>query len=213
MAADAIPRDNGFHPDLRKTARFVPRSAVTSRSLPVIRALEPLAFRGRKDVEALTLASGGHVRLHRPPGSDERLREEQTADVGPAPAMLWIHGGGYVAGRTQQDDQACGQFSRALGITVAAPSYRRAPEHPYPAALQDLYAALKWLVSLPAVDSRRVAIGVKARAAAWLPRWRSWSATEARSPRSTAFELSDARRPDRVKPGRRAQLSAVERTQ
>ncbi len=148
MAADAIPRDNGFHPDLRKTARFLPRAAVTSRSLPVIRALEPLAFRGRKDVEALTLASGGHVRLHRPPG-----------DVGPAPAMLWIHGGGYVAGRTQQDDQACGQFSRALGITVAGPSYRRAPEHPYPAALQDLYAALKWLVSLPSVDSRRVAIG------------------------------------------------------
>ena len=45
------------------------------------------------------------------------------------------------------------------GITVASPSYRRAPEHPYPAALEDLYAALKWLVSLPSVDSERVAIG------------------------------------------------------
>jgi acetyl esterase/lipase len=113
-----------------------------------MRVLESLVFRGRKDVEALTLTSGGHVRLHRPPG-----------DVGPAPAMLWIHGGGYVAGRPQQDDQACGQFSRTLGITVASPSYRRAPEHPYPAALEDLYAALKWLVSLPSVDSGRVAIG------------------------------------------------------
>ena len=148
MAADAVPRDNGFHPDLRKTARFLPRVLVTPGLLPVMRALESLVFRGRKDVEALTLTSGGHVRLHRPPG-----------DVGPAPAMLWIHGGGYVAGRPQQDDQACGQFSRTLGITVASPSYRRAPEHPYPAALEDLYAALKWLVSLPSVDSERVAIG------------------------------------------------------
>jgi acetyl esterase/lipase len=113
-----------------------------------MRVVESLVFRGAKDVEALTLTSGGHVRLHRPPG-----------DVGPAPAMLWIHGGGYVAGRSQQDDQACRQFSRTLGITVASPSYRRAPEHPYPAALEDLYAALKWLVSLPSVDSRRVAIG------------------------------------------------------
>lgn len=148
MAADAVPRENGFHPDLRKTARFLPRVLVTPGLLPVMRALESLVFRGRKDVEALTLTSGGHVRLHRPPG-----------DVGPAPAMLWIHGGGYVAGRPQQDDQACGQFSRTLGITVASPSYRRAPEHPYPAALEDLYAALKWLVSLPSVDSGRVAIG------------------------------------------------------
>jgi acetyl esterase/lipase len=148
VAADAIPRDNDFHPDLRRTARFLPRTLVTSGSLPVMRALESLAFRGAKDVEALTLTSGGHVRLHRPPG-----------DVGPTPAMLWIHGGGFVAGNPQQVDQACAQFSRTLGITVAAPSYRRAPEHPYPAALQDLYAALKWLVALPSVDSRRVAIG------------------------------------------------------
>jgi acetyl esterase/lipase len=148
VAADAVPRDNGFHPDLRKTARFLPRVLVTPGLLPVMRALESLVFRGRKDVEALTLTSGGQVRLHRPPG-----------DVGPAPAMLWIHAGGYVAGRPQQDDPACGQFSRTLGITVASPSYRRAPEHPYPAALEDLYAALKWLVSLPSVDSERVAIG------------------------------------------------------
>ena len=51
---------------------------MTPGLLPVMRALESLVFRGRKDVEALTLTSGGHVRLHRPPG-----------DVGPAPAMLW----------------------------------------------------------------------------------------------------------------------------
>jgi len=182
-----MPDDNGIHPDLRKTARFLPRAPVTSRSLPVIRVLESLAFRGAKDVEVLMLPSGGQVRLNRPPGSDERLREEQTAAVGPTPAMLWMHGGGYVMGTPAQDDHACARFSRKLGITVAAPKYRRAPEHPYPAALEDLYAALAWLVSLPSVDSRRVAIGGESGAVAWLPHWRSWCATEARSRLSYSF--------------------------
>lgn len=141
-----MARDNGFHPDLRRTARFLPRTLATSRTLPVMRAVESLTFRGNKSVEVLTLASGSYVRLHRPKA------------VGPTPAMLWIHGGGYVVGTPQQGDRPCRLFARTLGITVAAPAYRRAPEHPYPAALEDLYAALKWLVSLPSVDSSRVAI-------------------------------------------------------
>lgn len=142
-----MPRDDGFHPELRNIARFLPRTLITPRSLPVTRALQSLAFRGAKDVEAVTLTSGGHVRLHKPPG-----------DVAPTPAMLWMHAGGYMAGTPRQGDQACRLYSRTLGITVAAPSYRLAPEHPYPAALEDVYAALKWLVSLPFVDPQRVAI-------------------------------------------------------
>ena len=42
-----------------------------------------------------------------------------------------------MAGNPRQSDPLCGRFSRTLGITVAAPSYRLAPEHPYPAALDD----------------------------------------------------------------------------
>jgi acetyl esterase/lipase len=142
-----MPRDNGFHPELRRMARFLPRTGVTPRTLKVMRALEWLPIGVYKDVEALTLTSGRHVRLHRPPGND----------ASPA-ALLWIHGGGYVVGRPQHSDEFCRRLSRKLGITVAAPSYRLAPEHPYPAALEDLYAALKWLVSLPSVDPSRVAI-------------------------------------------------------
>jgi acetyl esterase/lipase len=63
-----------------------------------------------------------------------------------------------VIGRPQQSDDFCQRLSRRLGITVAVPSYRLAPEHPYPAALEDLYAALRWLVSLPAVDPSKVVI-------------------------------------------------------
>jgi acetyl esterase/lipase len=106
--------------------------------------------RGRShgDVEVLTLSSGVGVRLHRPTGVSQ-----------PAPALLWIHGGGYVMGSAQQDDRLCRRFARELGITVAAVDYRLAPEHPYPASLEDCYSALTWLAALPAVDPARVAIG------------------------------------------------------
>jgi acetyl esterase/lipase len=99
------------------------------------------------DVESITLDSGVGVRLFRPVGVTE-----------PGPALLWIHGGGYVLGTAQIDDGLCRRFSRRLGITVASVDYRLAPEHPYPIPLEDCYAALTWLAGLPAVQQDRVAI-------------------------------------------------------
>lgn len=46
-----------------------------------------------------------------------------------------------------------------LGVTVAAVEYRLAPEHPYPASLEDCYAVLTWLAGPPAVDPNRIAVG------------------------------------------------------
>jgi acetyl esterase/lipase len=139
-----------FHPDLRRIARLAPRGLVGPRTLRLVRALTPVVLRGsiRDGVEALTLGSGVGVRVHRPIGVSQ-----------PAPALLWIHGGGYVVGNAQQDDRLCRRFSRELGITVASVDYRLAPEHPYPAPLEDCYSALTWLARLPAVDPARVAIG------------------------------------------------------
>lgn len=138
-----------FHPEIRRAARLVPRTLVTPTSVPLIRAATKVLLRNASaDVEDLTLASGVGVRLHRPPGV-----------TGVAPALLWIHGGGYVIGTPNQDDALLRRFARALGVTIAAVRYRLAPEHPYPAGLDDCYAALTWLASLPAVDAGRVAIG------------------------------------------------------
>ncbi len=138
-----------FHPDLRKVARIAPQSLINRRSLRLIRTLSTAIQRKPSpDVEALTLGSGVGVRLHRPAGVEQ-----------PGPALLWIHGGGYVIGTAQQDDDVCRRFARELGVTVAAVDYRLAPEHPYPAPLEDCYSALTWLAKLPAVDPARLAIG------------------------------------------------------
>jgi acetyl esterase/lipase len=138
-----------FHPDLARTARFVPRGMISPRTLPLFRGVDRLMGRhAPTDVEVLTTTSGAHVRLHRPPG---------TTDAGPG--LLWIHGGGYVIGSAAQDDVICRRFARQLGVTVAAVDYRLAPEFPYPIPLEDCYAALTWLAALPAVDPARLAIG------------------------------------------------------
>lgn len=145
-----MPNDD-VHPDLRRTARLAPRHLIGPRTLPIMRALGGLSERRRKpdpsDVEVITLGSGAGIRLFRPADATE-----------PSPALLWIHGGGYVIGNAQQDDRLCRRFSKRLGMTVASVEYRLAPEHPYPAALEDCYSALTWLAGLPAVDRHRVAI-------------------------------------------------------
>lgn len=141
---------SGFHPDLRRAARILPRGGIGPRTVPLLQRLTGL--QGRRtpgDVEVLDLPSGAGVRIFRPP--------HRPAD--PAPALLWIHGGGYVIGTAAQDDRLCRRFSAELGATVASVDYRLAPQNPYPAALEDCWAALTRLAELPGVDPARIAIG------------------------------------------------------
>ena len=140
--------DTDIHPELRSAARFVPRKLIYPWTLPVLRRLTALQRPSGDGVELLTLSSGIGIRLHRPHNGTVR-----------GPALLWIHGGGYVLGSPAQDDILCRRFADTLGITVAAVRYRLAPEHPYPAPLEDCYSALQWLAGLPAVDPGRIAIG------------------------------------------------------
>jgi acetyl esterase/lipase len=130
-------------------ARFIPKQVITPATMPIVRMVTRAMWRKvPKDVEALTLASGVGVRLFRP-----------TRAGGAGPALLWIHGGGYVIGHAAQDDELCRRFARQLGVTVASVDYRLAPEHPYPTPLEDCYSALTWLAALPSVDPARIAIG------------------------------------------------------
>lgn len=83
-------------------------------------------------------------------------------EAGPSGALIWIHGGGLIAGGPAQDHGLCSRIARELGVLVVSVDYRLAPEHPYPAAIDDVWSALRWLrMSAPAlgVDTARVAVG------------------------------------------------------
>ena len=78
------------------------------------------------------------------------------------PALLWIHGGGYVMGSVERDDLLAKHLARVGQCVVASVEYRLAPEHPFPAPVEDCYAALKWLSARSAefgVNKSRIAIG------------------------------------------------------
>lgn len=78
------------------------------------------------------------------------------------PALLWIHGGGYVMGDIEQDDRLMKQLVKRIDCVAVSVDYRLAPEHPFPAPVEDCYAGLKWLYAHAAefgVDPSRIAIG------------------------------------------------------
>jgi acetyl esterase/lipase len=82
-----------------------------------------------------------------PEGAPDVLVRVYTPDARPtpSPALLDIHGGGFAVGSIAMEHAGAVAFSRNLGVVVVAVEYRLAPEHPFPAGLEDCYAALRWL--------------------------------------------------------------------
>jgi acetyl esterase/lipase len=141
--------ESPFDPEYQSVARFLPRGIGRSWNLPLIRMLSSLTGRGPDPDNVEIENSGvGQVRVHRPATSgDETL-----------PAVLWLHGGGYLLGSPKQDDELCRQIADELGAIVVAPVYRLSPKHAFPAALEDAYAALTWLAKRDDVDANRLAV-------------------------------------------------------
>jgi acetyl esterase len=65
--------------------------------------------------------------------------------VAGAPVLLYVHGGGWAMGSVETVDRLCRRIADRSGCAVLSVDYRLAPEHPYPAALQDVETALAWL--------------------------------------------------------------------
>ena len=137
------------HPELRTLARIAPSGTIPNlAALRIMRRLTTLRKPLSHSVTVEQLGPAVTMRVYR--GADTSVT---------VPALLWMHGGGYVMGRADLDDRLCRSFAGALGITVASVDYRLAPEHPYPAALLDCLAAWHHLAGLAGVDARRIAIG------------------------------------------------------
>jgi acetyl esterase len=63
---------------------------------------------------------------------------------GPTPTLVYLHGGGFVIGDLDTHDQACRRICRDADATVLSVAYRLAPEHPFPAGVEDALAAVRW---------------------------------------------------------------------
>ena len=90
------------------------------------------------------------VRVYTPEGS------------GPLPGLVYFHGGGFVLCSLDSHDGICRSLANAAGCVVVSVDYRLAPEHPYPAAPEDCYAATQWVAKNGAelgIDVTRLAIG------------------------------------------------------
>ncbi len=79
-------------------------------------------------------------------------REER----GPGPLMVFYHGGGFVLGDLDTHEPFCAEIARLMDLPVVAVDYRLAPEHPFPAGVEDAIAATRWLAGGPEALDRSV---------------------------------------------------------
>src|SRR5579875_3215017 len=124
--------------------------AMAIRREPPIDALTPKRLRRLRD-EGAAVAGGPPERsvesrdLVIPTGSGIAARRYLPAEAGPKPPLIvFFHGGGFVFGNLDSHDQFCRLFAARSGAQVLAVDYRLAPEHPFPAAVEDALAALRW---------------------------------------------------------------------
>ncbi len=133
----------------------LPAARAMSAALTAARAQRTPPVKGirAEDHSAPGVAGGTDVpvRVYRP----------ETA-LAPQPALLWIHGGGFVMGSVDGDDYFARKLSRDASTVVVSVDYRLAPEHPFPAPLDDCYSALLWTSQHAPdlqIDAGRLAVG------------------------------------------------------
>ena len=147
---------NQIDPTLRKATASFPKLPVTSGFGRVItRSLLPLLIPKPKappgiTIEQLKISDGLKLRIYTPSGQKTRA------------AMLYIHGGGMMIGSPAMDDALLANTAAELDIVIVSPDYRLAPEHPYPAPVDDCHAAWSWMqqnLSPRGIAGNRIAIG------------------------------------------------------
>ncbi len=144
-------------PELLWLLDMFPPSDLSAETLTDIRAMlldrgpEPVAITGER---RFARGADGHevpMLVYRPSGSAG----------GVLPAILHIHGGGYVAGAPESSEIGNRRLADLLGCVVVSVDYRLAPEHPHPAPIEDCYAALAWMHGEAeglGIDTARIAV-------------------------------------------------------
>lgn len=95
------------------------------------------------------------------PDRDIKIYVYQPPSEGLRPALLWLHGGGFIIGEGR-DDVVAVPIAERVGCVVVSPRYRLAPENPFPDGIEDAYSTLLWMVENAEdlhIDINRIAIG------------------------------------------------------
>jgi acetyl esterase len=91
-----------------------------------------------------------------------RVYVSESSGQNPRPALIYFHGGGWVTGTLDNFDSVCRVLANFGGCTVISVDYRLAPEHKFPAAVNDAYESLRWISTHAdefAIDSNCIAVG------------------------------------------------------
>jgi acetyl esterase/lipase len=148
-------------PELAALLDQIPATTLTNENLRQIRAMSPRAAADLPQLPDLSVSERFIPGLEGAP--DVRVLVYLPTSVqGAVPALLWIHGGGYIMGSPDAEDPTVKSIVSALGCAAVSVDYRLAPETPYPGPVEDCYAALKWLATHAdelGIDPDRIAAG------------------------------------------------------
>jgi acetyl esterase/lipase len=134
--------DHRVHPDLKEAFSNLEEMTLTVENIKDIRRkgrdkIVPYQNKNlileEKWIYQLNDSQKLRIKIYRPKDQKDTL-----------PGVLYIHGGGYIFGSVEGNDAKCGEIVEKVNCVVISVDYRLAPEHPYPAAIEDCYAALQW---------------------------------------------------------------------
>jgi len=96
------------------------------------------------------------------PAGEILIRVYSSKAQSPSPALVYFHGGGWVLGDLESHDHVCRALANSVPCAVISVDYRLAPEHKFPAAVHDSYAATQWITDHAGelgVDRSRISVG------------------------------------------------------
>lgn len=151
-----------IHPQIQAFLREVNESTVPPASSLSVQSVRESAG---SIYSTDSVDSVGDVHDFRVPGRGASipLRVYFPEDVdGPLPALVYFHGGGWVIGGLEMADPLCRALSNETGSIIISVDYRLAPEHKFPAGLEDCYTALEWVEENAeelGIDPGRISVG------------------------------------------------------
>ena len=138
------------HPEIQSVLDLIEEADVLPLSQYPVEEAREVAATLRGDAEGPPLGEVTDRTIPWPDG-EIPVRVYWPEGDGPFPAVVYFHGGGWVIGGIESHDLLCRHLAAETDAVVVSVDYRLAPEHPFPAAVEDAYAATEWAAANPGV--------------------------------------------------------------